>query len=141
MWSCRSCSSPKPRRLADVVLPVQSFIEREGTFTSGERRVQRFYPAVAAVPRAAADFRITAEVAERLGLEVEGRAASLVMASGSPLKSPDYAGLDLPEAGPGARTVADCPPRRPVLRWHVVREPPGPGRSAAAGGDERPLEL
>ncbi len=33
-------------RLADVVLPVQSFIEREGSYTSGERRVQRFYPAI-----------------------------------------------------------------------------------------------
>ncbi len=32
-------------RLADVVLPVQSFIEREGSYTTGERRVQRFYPA------------------------------------------------------------------------------------------------
>ncbi len=36
--------------LADVVLPVQAFTEREGSFTSGERRVQRFYPAVPARP-------------------------------------------------------------------------------------------
>ena len=35
-------------RLADVVLPVQSWMEREGSYTSGERRVQRFYPAVPA---------------------------------------------------------------------------------------------
>ena len=33
-------------RLADVVLPAQSFIEREGSYTSAERRVQRFYPAI-----------------------------------------------------------------------------------------------
>ena len=33
-------------RLADVVLPVQSWIEREGSYTSGGRRVQRFYPAI-----------------------------------------------------------------------------------------------
>lgn len=32
-------------RLADVVMPVQSWTEREGSYTSGERRVQRFYPA------------------------------------------------------------------------------------------------
>ena len=32
-------------RLADVVLPVQAYTEREGTYTSGERRVQRFFPA------------------------------------------------------------------------------------------------
>ncbi|RPI99707.1 MAG: NADH dehydrogenase (quinone) subunit G, partial [Chloroflexi bacterium] len=28
---------------ADIVLPIQSFAEREGTFTNGLRRVQRFY--------------------------------------------------------------------------------------------------
>ncbi len=33
-------------RLADVVLPAQSYLEREGSYTSGERRVQRFYPAI-----------------------------------------------------------------------------------------------
>ncbi len=31
--------------LADIVLPVQSFAEREGSFTNGLRRVQRFYMA------------------------------------------------------------------------------------------------
>ncbi len=31
--------------LADVILPVQSFAEREGTYTNGLRRVQRFYMA------------------------------------------------------------------------------------------------
>ena len=35
-------------RLADVVLPAQSWLEREGSYTSGERRVQRFYPALLA---------------------------------------------------------------------------------------------
>ena len=35
-------------RLADVVLPVQSWLEREGSYTSGERRVQRFYPVLLA---------------------------------------------------------------------------------------------
>lgn len=30
---------------ADIVLPIQSFAEREGTFTNGMRRVQRFYMA------------------------------------------------------------------------------------------------
>ncbi len=33
-------------READVVLPAQSWAEREGTFTNGERRVQRYYPAI-----------------------------------------------------------------------------------------------
>ncbi|KAA3664676.1 MAG: NADH dehydrogenase (quinone) subunit G, partial [Chloroflexi bacterium] len=33
-------------KMADVILPAQSWAERDGTFTSGERRVQRYYPAI-----------------------------------------------------------------------------------------------
>lgn len=36
-------------KIADVVLPAQSWAEREGTYTNGERRVQRFYPAIPVV--------------------------------------------------------------------------------------------
>jgi NADH-quinone oxidoreductase subunit G len=81
-------------RLADVVLPVQSWLEREGSYTSGERRVQRFYPVLPAsyiMPRtvevastrrpsvltasqpelqgAQADFTIPAMLSARLGLD------------------------------------------------------------------------
>lgn len=66
-------------RLADVVLPVQSFIEREGTFTSGERRVQRFYPAVAPMSGPRPDYAIAAMVGQRLQMDIEGRSAALVM--------------------------------------------------------------
>jgi NADH-quinone oxidoreductase subunit G len=66
-------------RLADVVLPAQSFIEREGTLTNGERRVQRFYSAVPAQPVTLPDFSITARIAQLLGLELEGRFPFRVM--------------------------------------------------------------
>ena len=66
-------------KLADVVLPAQAYAERDGSFTSGERRVQRFYPAVPPLGQAHPDFAITAQVAAGLGLELEGRSASLVM--------------------------------------------------------------
>ena len=49
-------------KLADVVLPAQAYTEREGSFTSGERRVQRFYPAVPPRGQARPDFAITAQV-------------------------------------------------------------------------------
>jgi NADH-quinone oxidoreductase subunit G len=68
-------------RLADVVFPAQSFIEREGTFTSGERRVQRFYAAVAPLHGPRPDFRIISDAAKQAGYEVEGRAASLITAA------------------------------------------------------------
>ena len=58
--------------IADVVLPAQAFTEREGTFTSGERRVQRFYPAVPVTGDAKADFSITSQIARHMGVILEG---------------------------------------------------------------------
>jgi NADH-quinone oxidoreductase subunit G len=63
---------------ADVVFPVLAFTEREGTYTSGERRVQRFYPAVPAPADVKADYEVTAELGAKLGLNLEAGAASLV---------------------------------------------------------------
>ena len=63
---------------ADVVLPAQSWAEREGTFTSGERRVQRYYPAIQPLGEARPDWQILAQIGERVGLEKPAFAASLV---------------------------------------------------------------
>lgn len=57
--------------MADIVLPSQAITEREGTLTSGERRVQRFYPAVPPRPECSPDFTITGEIGKRLGLDLE----------------------------------------------------------------------
>jgi NADH-quinone oxidoreductase subunit G len=66
-------------KLADVVLPAQAYTERDGSFTSGERRVQRFYPAVPPHGQARPDFAITSQIAAGLGIDIEGRIASHVM--------------------------------------------------------------
>jgi NADH-quinone oxidoreductase subunit G len=58
--------------MADVVLPAQAFTEREGTFTSGERRVQRFYAAVPVTGEAKPDFAITSQIARNMGVILEG---------------------------------------------------------------------
>jgi NADH-quinone oxidoreductase subunit G len=76
-------------KLADVVLPVQSFIEREGSFTNGERRVQRFYPAVPEKQPLLPDFGIAGEIGRRLGFDMESRIASKVMARIA-AEVPDY---------------------------------------------------
>jgi NADH-quinone oxidoreductase subunit G len=64
--------------IADVVLPAQAFTEREGTLTSGERRVQRFYPAVPVTGDAKADFSITSQIARHMGVILEGTSVSAV---------------------------------------------------------------
>ena len=65
-------------RRADIVFPAQAFTEQEGSFTSGERRVQRFYPAVPPQPDTRPDFAIAAQVGQRLGLKLADSAVSLV---------------------------------------------------------------
>jgi len=63
--------------LADVVLPAQAYTERSGTMTSGERRVQRYYPAIPPLGDTKADFTITAEIAKKLNIELEGSSPAL----------------------------------------------------------------
>ena len=78
--------------IADVVLPAQAFTEREGTLTSGERRVQRFYPVLPPLPGCRADFAIAAQIGQMLGLDIESRLASRVM-SRLAGEVPGYSGL------------------------------------------------
>ncbi len=79
--------------LADVVLPAQSWAEREGTFTSGERRVQRYYPAITPVGECRPDWQILAQMGERLGLGKAPFAASLVFRDLAKVVKP-YKGMD-----------------------------------------------
>jgi NADH-quinone oxidoreductase subunit G len=65
--------------LADVVFPARSFIEREGTYTSGEHRVQRFYPAVPPLGETKSDWRIVALLADAMGVEMDLPSAGAVM--------------------------------------------------------------
>jgi NADH-quinone oxidoreductase subunit G len=64
--------------LADVVLPARAYTERDGSFTSGERRVQRFYPAVPPLGETKADYAITAAIARKLDIELESSSPVLV---------------------------------------------------------------
>jgi len=53
--------------LADVVLPASSFAEKDGTFTNTERRVQRIRKAINPIGKSKPDWRITSEIAEKMG--------------------------------------------------------------------------
>jgi formate dehydrogenase major subunit len=54
---------------ADVVLPGASFAEKDGTFTSGERRINRIRKAVDPPGDAKEDWEIFVLLAKKLGLE------------------------------------------------------------------------
>lgn len=61
-------------RLADVVLPAASWLEKDGTFTNTERRVQLVRQVVAPRGQARPDWRILADLLDRFG--VTGRHSS-----------------------------------------------------------------
>ena len=73
-------------RYADVILPAASFAEKDGTFTSTERRVQRIRAALAPPGEAKPDWQILCELSSRLGYpmryahprEIMGEIAALV---------------------------------------------------------------
>jgi formate dehydrogenase major subunit len=54
-------------RFADVVLPASPSLEKEGTFTNTERRIQRLYQVFEPLNGSRPDWRIIQDVANRLG--------------------------------------------------------------------------
>jgi len=54
-------------RFADVVLPASPSLEKEGTFTSTERRIQRLYQVFEPLEGSRPDWQIIQEIASRLG--------------------------------------------------------------------------
>ncbi len=54
-------------KLAHVVLPASSFLEKSGTFTNGERRIQRVQAVVPPIEGTKPDGQIIAEIMTRMG--------------------------------------------------------------------------
>ena len=54
-------------RYADVILPASPSLEKEGTFTSTERRIQRLYRVMEPLGDSRPDWEIIVDVANRLG--------------------------------------------------------------------------
>lgn len=54
---------------ATVVLPGASFLEKDGTFTNGERRVQRVNKVVDPIPGAKVDGQIIVDIMNRMGYD------------------------------------------------------------------------
>lgn len=80
-------------KYAKIVLPVQSFAERDGTFTNGERRVQRFYTAQGPMGEALPTWQVAARIGEKLGQERAKVSAAAVMKEIT-AAVPAFAGMD-----------------------------------------------
>ena len=58
-------------KYADVILPGASFLEKSGTFTNGERRVQRVNQVVEPIPGCKPDGQIIIDIMNRMGYQQE----------------------------------------------------------------------
>ena len=81
--------------LAHVVLPAAAFAEREGTWTSLERRVQRIHRAVDPPGEAREDWRIVADVSGAMGKPMPYESAAQIFEEIASLV-PIYAGVFYP---------------------------------------------
>jgi formate dehydrogenase major subunit len=79
-------------RYADVVLPGAPALEKDGTFTSTERRIQRLYQALPELGDSKADWKITQDIANRMGAKWNYQHPSEIMDELASL-SPLYAGV------------------------------------------------
>jgi formate dehydrogenase major subunit len=77
---------------ADVVLPAAPSLEKEGTFTSTERRIQRLYEVLEPLEGCRPDWRIIQDVANHLGADWNYQHPSEVMTEVASL-TPLFAGV------------------------------------------------
>ncbi len=79
-------------QLADVVLPSACFAEKDGTFSNTERRVQRIRKAVDPPGEAWDDWKITCEIAKRMGYTMDYADSEAIFREITEV-TPSYAGL------------------------------------------------
>jgi formate dehydrogenase major subunit len=84
---------------ADVVLPATSYLEKEGTYTNTDRRVQIGRKVLEAPGQAREDWRIVCDIANRVGLPMEYESPSEVFDEMVSLTR-NYAGLTYDNIGP-----------------------------------------
>jgi formate dehydrogenase (NADP+) alpha subunit len=78
--------------IADVILPAAAFAEKDGTFTSTERRIQKLAQAVSPPGEAMADWRIISRLAALMGHAFDYESSAQIMEEIASL-TPIYGGV------------------------------------------------
>ena len=94
---------------ADVVLPASSFMEKDGTYTNTDRRVQIGRKVLDPPGQARPDWEIIREISTRIGLPMEYGSVSEVFDEMVAL-SPAYAGLEYENLGPAGKLYPNPDP-------------------------------
>ncbi len=115
-------------KLAHVVLPAASFLEKEGTFTNGERRVQRVREVVPPIQGSRPDWWILLELFKRMGAPQKMSSPAEIFAEIAQVW-PAFGGLShqrLESGGLQWPVPAPDHPGTPIL--HTEKFPRGKGR-------------
>jgi predicted molibdopterin-dependent oxidoreductase YjgC len=99
-------------RYADVILPGAPALEKEGTFSCTERRIQRLYQALPELGDSRADWKITQDIANRMGVNWNYQHPSEIMAEMASL-TPLYESVSLVLCGSGVLAAL-------ILAWPMV---------------------
>jgi formate dehydrogenase major subunit len=147
---CQDIFETETTKFADVILPASSFLEKDGTFTNAERRIQLVTAAIKPPGDARTDFDIITTLSRALGHDMGWQTPEDTMAEIAAL-TPEFAGVTYERLGrrgllwPVAADGTDSP----ILYGERFDTPSGLGGFAAlpyrvpgdAADDEFPLIL
>ncbi|MCX6557986.1 MAG: formate dehydrogenase subunit alpha [Candidatus Aminicenantes bacterium] len=103
--------------LADVMLPVASFAEKQGTFTNTERRVLWVEKAIPAPGEARIDWEIIRDVSTRMGYKMEYASIKDIIDEVNRMV-PQYAGITFARLRNGEQLQWPCPnPEHPGTKF------------------------
>ncbi len=129
---CQDIFPTETTRHADVILPASAFLEKAGTFTNAERRIQLVAPAIDPPGEAKTDFEIITMVSRALGHDM-GLATPADAMDEIAALTPDFAGVSHERLGrhglqwPVAANGTDSP----ILYRERFELPGGRARFAA----------
>ncbi len=106
---CQDIFETETTKFADVILPASSFLEKSGTFTNAERRLQLVEPAAQPPGSAKTDLEIITTVSRALGHEMGYESSADVMEEIAQM-TPRYAGITHERVG------------RTGLQWPVAQD-------------------
>ena len=129
---CQDIFETETTKFADVVLPASAFLEKTGTFTNAERRIQLVGAAITPPGDARTDFDILRSVSAALGHEMDLAGPEDAMREIAAL-TPEFAGVTYERLGrhglqwPVTADGVDAP----ILYEHEFHRPGGRAHIAA----------
>jgi formate dehydrogenase major subunit len=114
-------------RYADVILPAASFLEKEGTFTNGERRIQRVNKVVEPIGETKSDGQILVDIMNRMGYHQASYTAKNVLEEIAQIV-PFFAGVKWDELGKQGKQWPVAPDGADTKILHIDTFKRGKGR-------------